>query len=129
MKLINLFTAATLMSISIYSHAGDALTGDQIKELFSNKTCDIEKVDTNNENKKHLKAYTAEDGSRLLYIPWKNKTKERKWWVEGNRYCGSHPKKGDYCRDIVDAGNGAYHGLKDGEHIRTFSNFQDGNQL
>jgi len=129
MKLINLIAAATLMSISIHSYAGDTLTGDQIKELFSNKTCDIEKVDTNNKKKKYLKAFTAADGSRLLYIPWKDKTSERKWWIEDNKYCGSHPKRGDYCRDIVDAGNGAYHALNKGEHLRTFSNFSDGNQL
>ena len=129
MKIINLIAATALMSISIHSYAGDTLTGDQIKEIVSNKTCDIEKVDTNNKKKKYLKAFAAADGSRLLYIPWKDKTSERKWWVEGNKYCGSHPKRGDYCRDIVDAGNGVYHALNEGEHLRTFSNCRDGNQL
>jgi len=109
--------------------AGEVLTGDQIKALFSNKTVDIVKVDTSNENKKYLSAYTAEDGTRQLYIPWKDKTSERTWWVEDNQYCGSHPKKGDYCREIRDAGNGEYHAYGDGEHLRTFKNFRAGNQL
>ena len=117
------------MALSSTSFAGDALTGEQIKKLFSNKTVDIVKVDESKEKKKYLSAYTAEDGSRLVYLPWKDKTSERKWWVEGNKYCGSHPKRGDYCREIKDAGNGEYHAYSDGEHIRTIKNFRDGNQL
>jgi len=117
------------MAISTFSFAADALTGEKIKELFSNKTADIVKVDTNNENKKYLSAYTAGDGSRAVYIPWKDKTSERTWWIEGNKYCGSHPRKGDYCRVIKDAGNGEYHAYNDEEHVRTFKNFRDGNQL
>ena len=93
------------------------------------KTVDIEKTDTDNKKKKYLSAYTASDGSRILFIPWKDKKSERKWWVDGDKYCGSHPKRGDYCRDIVDAGDGTYHGLDNGKHLRTFSNFRDGNQL
>ena len=127
MKLINLFTAAILMSISIHSYAGGTLTGDQIKELFSNKTYDIEKVDVN--KNKNLSAFTASDGKRIVYVPWKDKHSKRKWWVDGNKICGSHPKKESTCRNIVDAGNGVYHILDDGEHLRTFSNFRDGNHL
>jgi len=129
MKLSMFFGALIGMTLSATSLAGDALTGEQIKELFSNKTADIEKIDASSEKKKNLSAYTAEDGSRVLYIPWKDKTSKRKWWVEDNKYCGSHPKKGDYCREIKDAGNGEYHAFNDGEHVRTFKNFRDGNQL
>jgi len=129
MKLRNLVAAVVLMGIQTHSYAENSLTGVQIKELFANKTCDIEKVNVNNEKKRYLNAYTAEDGVRLVYIPWKNKTSERRWWVEDNKYCGSYPDKKGYCRTIVDAGNGVYHAIDNGEHIRTFSNFRDGNQL
>jgi len=117
------------MVLSVTSFAGEVLTDDQIKTLFSNKTVDIEKMDVSNEKKKYLTAYTAEDGTRLLYIPWKDKTSERKWWVEDNQYCGSHPKRGDYCRVIKDGENGEYHAYNDGEHVRTFKNFRNGNKL
>lgn len=129
MKKIFLATAVLFFTISTNVFSGEKLNGEQIKNLFSDKTVDIEKVDTDNKKKKYLSAYTASDGSRILYIPWKDKKSERKWWVDGDRYCGSHPKRGDYCRDIVDAGNGSYHAFDDGKHLRTFSNFRDGNQL
>ena len=121
--------ALAIMSTTLSSHAGDLLTGDQIKELFSNKTCDIEKVDVNNEDKKYLKAFTSADGKRLVYIPWKDKKSKRKWWVEGDKFCASHPKWDGFCRNIMDAGNGVYHSLDNGTHLRTLSNCRDGNQL
>ena len=129
MKRVLLATAVLVFSISTNVFSGEKLNGEQIKSLFSDKTVDIEKVDTDNKKKKYLSAYTASDGSRILYIPWKNKKSERKWWVDGDRYCGSHPKRGDYCRDIVDAGDGTYHALDGDKHLRTFSNFREGNQL
>lgn len=129
MKSKYLLATLPLIFTTMHSYAGDLLTGTQIKELFSNKTCDIEKVDAKKEKKKYLKAYTSADGKRLVYLPWKDKTSERKWWVEGDRFCGSHPKNGDYCRDILDAGDGVYHALDNGKHLRTLSKFRDGNQL
>ena len=104
LKYLVIVLACSLTPLS--SYAGEQLTGDQIREIFSDKTCDIEKADTSNKKKKYLSAYTAADGSRILYIPWKDKKSERKWWVDNGRYCGSHPTKGDYCRDIIDVGDG-----------------------
>jgi hypothetical protein len=129
MKTILSATAVLFFTLSSHVFSGDKLDGEQIKTLFSDKTVDIEKVDVDKKKKKYLSAYTSADGSRILYIPWKNKKSERKWWVEGDQYCGSHPKNGDYCRDIVSAGDGTYHALVNGKHLRTFSNFRDGNQL
>ena len=129
MKLKSAILIAIAMTTSTTVYAGKLLTGDEIRELFSNKTCDIENVKVLHQDQKHLQAYTAADGSRLLYIPWKNKTSESKWWVDGDKYCVSSPKKGDYCKEIMDAGNGVYHGLDNGRQVRTFSNFRDGNQL
>ena len=129
MKLILVMATLFGISISATSFAGDSLTGEQIKELFSNKTCDIEKVDVDNEKKKYLSAYTSADGKRLVDIPWKNKISKRKWWIKEDRFCASHPKHGDYCREIVNVGDGVYHALGNGKHLRTLSNFRDGNQL
>jgi len=78
---------------------------------------------------KHLKGYDNEGGKHFVYIPWKDKTSERKWWVEGNKHCISHPKRGDNCKTLKNVGGGVYHGFSDGEHTHTLSNFRDGNQL
>lgn len=127
MKIQSLIIAATLSLMSFSSIASDKLTGDQIRALFSDKTYDIEKVDVDKKN--HLSAFTSSGGKRIVYIPWKDKHSKRKWWVEGNKICSSHPKRDDYCREIVDAGNGVYHSLENGKHLSTVSNFRDGNQL
>lgn len=127
MKMKTLVVALSLLCVSLPGFAEEFLSGEQIKTLLSNKTSEIEKVDKDSKN--HLKAYTAKDGSRLLYIPWKDKTVERKWWVEDNKLCGSHPKTGDYCRDVKSVGNGVYHVFSNGKHLRTFKNLKEGNQL
>lgn len=105
--------------------ASEELTADEIKALFTNKTFDIHNVKTD----KKLKGYDSEDGMHLVYIPWKDKTSERKWWQKGNMHCTSHPKRGDNCKTMKHVGNGVYHGYSDGEHTHTLSNFRDGNQL
>lgn len=124
----SLIMTVTLSFMSFSALSGEKLTGDQIKTLFSNKTYDIEKVDV--DKNKHLKAYTASDGKRIVYVPWKDIHSKRKWWVEGDKICSTHPKRDDYCREIVDVGNGVYHSFDDdGKHRSTVSNFRDGNQL
>ena len=105
--------------------AGEALSADDIKTLFTNKTFDIHNVAKD----KNLKGYDSDDGKHLVYIPWKDKTSERKWWIEGNKHCTSHPKRGDNCKLIKPVGDGVYHGISNGEHTHTLSNFRDGNQL
>lgn len=129
MKVKVLVTAVAIAMGSSAASAGEMMTGEQIKAFFSDKTCDIEKVDVSNSNKKHLSAYWAADGTRLVYIPWKSKTSKRKWWVDGDKICGSHPKQDDYCRNLMDMGDGTYHSIGDGEHLRTLSNCREGNQL
>ena len=105
--------------------ASEALSADDVKALFTNKTFDIHNVAKD----KNLKGYDSEDGEHLVYIPWKDKTSERKWWLEGNMHCTSHPKRGDNCKLIQHVGDGVYHGISDGEHTHTLSNFREGNQL
>ena len=105
--------------------ASKELSADEIKALFTNKTFDIHSVAKN----KNLKGYDSEDGTHLVYIPWKDKTSKRKWWIEGNKHCTSHPKRGNNCKVIKHMGDGVYHGISDGEHSHTLSNFRDGNQL
>jgi hypothetical protein len=105
--------------------ASEALNADDVKALFSNKTFDIHNVVKD----KNLSGYDSDDGQHLVYIPWKDKVSKRKWWLEGNKHCTSHPKQGDNCKLIKPAGDGVYHGISDGEHTHTLSNFRDGNQL
>lgn len=105
--------------------ANEALSAEEVKALFTNKTFDIHNV----EKDKNLRGYDSDDGQHLVYIPWKDKTSARKWWVEGNMHCTSHPKRGDSCKTLTPNGNGVYHGITDGKHTHTLSNFRNGNQL
>ena len=105
--------------------ASEALSADEVKTLFTNKTFDIHNVAKD----KNLKGYDSDDGQHLVYIPWKDKISERKWWIKGNMHCTSHPKRGDNCKLIKPVGDGVYHGISDAEHTHTLSNFRKGNQL
>jgi hypothetical protein len=105
--------------------ASKDLSADEVKALFTNKTFDVHNVAKG----KDLKGYDSDDGTHLIYIPWKDKISKRKWWVEDNKHCTSHPKRGDNCKVMRDMGDGIYHGISDGEHTHTLSNFRDGNQL
>ena len=105
--------------------AGEALTAEQVKALFTNKTFDVHNVAKD----KNLQVHDADGGNHYVYIPWKDKTKQREWWIEGNKHCTSHPKRGNACKVVLDMGDGTYKGMTDGEHTHTLSNFRDGNQL
>ena len=120
---LNLLRALSIFSFS--ATAGETLSGDQIKSLFDNKTFEIHNL----EKGKKLQGYAASDGSFMVYIPWKDKTSKRKWWVEGDKHCTSHPKRGDTCKVIKKHAEGEYHGYVNGTHTRTLTNFRDGNQL
>ena len=127
MKIQSLIIATMLSLMSFLSIAGEKLTGDQIKALFSERTYDIEKVGVNKNY--HLSAYTSFNGKYIVYIPWKDKQSKRKWWVEGNMFCANHPKRDDFCLEIMLVSDGVYHSLESGKHRSTLSNFRDGNQL
>ena len=118
-----IFTSLIFFSNTLL--AADPLTGDEIKALFTNKTFDVR----NEAKQKDLKGYDNADGEHYIYVPWKDKTFERKWWVEDNKHCTSHPKRGDSCKVMKPVGDGVYHGITDGEHTHTLKNFREGNQL
>ena len=105
--------------------ASEPLSAEDVKTLFTNKTFDIHYVN----NDKNLKGFDSAEGKHLIYKPWKDKTLERKWWLEGNKHCTSHPMKGDSCKIIISIGDGVYHGVTKGKHTHTLSGFRDGNQL
>ena len=105
--------------------ASEPLNANDVKALFSNKTFDIHNV----VNDKNLNGFDSADGKHLVYIPWKDKISKRKWWLEENKHCTSHPKRGDSCKVIINIGEGVYHGVTEGKHTHTLSNFRDGNQL
>ena len=107
------------------ANAGEYLSGDEIKSLFSNKTFDIYTV----KKGKNLSAYDSPDGEHVVHIPWKGKISHRKWWVEENKHCTSHPKRADRCKDMKSIGEGKYEGYHNGDHVVTLSNFRDGNHI
>jgi hypothetical protein len=121
-KLLPLITFSLMAGVS---HADEYLTADQIKALITNKTFDVHNVVKD----KHLNVYDDKNGNHYVYIPWKDKTKTREWWIEDNKHCTSHPKRGNSCKLLKDMGDGNYKGITNGEHTHTLSNFRDGNQL
>lgn len=121
-KIILLLFAALSVNAA---NADEFLTADQIKSLFTNKTFDIHNVVKD----KRLQGYDDGNGDHYVYIPWKDKTSKRKWWIEGNKHCTSHPKRGDSCKQMKDMGDGSYKGITNGEHTHTLNNFRDGNQI
>jgi hypothetical protein len=122
---LSLALPMAVMSFSGPANAADELTAEEVKALFSDKTFDIHNV----QKDKDLQAYDSPDGQHKVYIPWKDKLSERKWWIEDNMHCTSHPKRGDSCKVIKQAGDGVYQGYTDGVHTHTLSNFRAGNQL
>jgi hypothetical protein len=105
--------------------ASEPLSADDVKALFTNKTFDIHNVDKD----KKLKGFDSAGGDHLDYISYKDKTSKRKWWLEGNKHCTSHPKLHDNCKNIINIGKGVYHGITKGKHTHILSNFREGNQL
>ena len=116
---------STFIMLANTAFAGDTLTGAEITALFTNKTFDVR----NEAKGKDLQAYDNADGEHYMYVPWKDKIFERTWWVENNKHCTSHPKRGDSCKVMKPVGGGVYHGITDGTHTHTLKNFRDGNQL
>ena len=101
---------------------GEFLAADDVKALFTNKTFDINVVARD----MNLQGYDSAEGEHLVYVPGKDKTVKRTWWQEGNKHCVGHPKYGDKCKLIKPVGNGVYHGITDGKHTHTLSNFREG---
>ena len=104
------------------ANADEFLTEAEIKTLFSNHSFDVR----NEAKGKDLKAFDDDAGNHYIYIPWKDKTSDRTWWTEGNTHCTSHPKRGNSCKKMKKMGDGVYHGITDGEHSHTLSNFRPG---
>ena len=114
--------ASILFSFTHIATADEFLNAEQVKNLFTNKTFDIHNI----ANDKNLQGFDSEDGKHLVYIPHKDKTSKRKWWLDENKHCTSHPKRGDSCKLIKMVSEGVYHGITDGKHSHTLSNFRDG---
>ena len=123
MRLASVLFVSLFLSTGAMAQDGTPLTGDQIKELYIGKTFSIKNLETG----KELQAYTPDESEYLVHIHWKDKISKRKWWLEGDKRCRSHPKRGDACVTITDVGGGTYHAYNDdGEHTRILTNFVDG---
>lgn len=120
-----LMSVVLLISMLSPVSADEFLSEAQIKELFTNKSFDVHNVTKG----KDLQGYANADGEHYIYIPWKDKISERKWWTDGAMHCTSHPKRGDNCKKMKPVGEGVYHGFSNGEHTHTLSNFRDGRHL
>ena len=121
MKKVLLIVLSSFM-LTNTAFAEDFLTEDEIKTLFTNHSFDVR----NEAKGKDLKGFDNDEGQHFIYVPNKDKTLKRKWWTDGATHCTSHPKRGDSCKKMKRMGDGVYHGISDGEHTHTLSNFREG---
>jgi len=99
------------------------LSEDEIKTLFTNNSWDVR----NEVKGRDFYGFANDEGEHFIHNPRKEKTyRTRKWWTEGATHCTSHPKRGDNCKKMKKMGDGVYHGISDGEHTHTLSNFRAG---
>jgi len=121
-KILMLVIAFSTSLLANSVAAGEALSADQVRALFTGKT-----FDGYNENKgKKFRVYSNVDGTMLHQNA--KRTKEADWKVESDgQHCGLLKRK--VCGKIVPVGDGVYHKIKNGEHTHTLKNFVEGNQL
>ena len=120
---IMLFTLISSFTLMNTAFAEDFLTEDAIKTLFTNHSFDV----INEVKGKDYKIFDNDKGQHFVHNPRKKKTfKVRKWWTDGATHCTSHPKRGDNCKKMKEMGDGVYHGISDGKHTHTLSNFRPG---
>ena len=104
------------------ANADEFMTEAEIKTLFSGQSWDVHNVAKD----KDVEGYATADGQHNIYIPWKDKVSERKWWTDGATHCTSHPRRGDNCKKMKHMGEGVYHGFSDGELTHILKNFSKG---
>ena len=108
--------------------AGDYMSADEVKALFTGKTFDGVYLPKD----KNFKAYEAPDGSHIVVNSRGKKSSGRQWSVnDKGQHCTTSKKwKEPRCTFVKDAGNGEYYKINNaGKHTHTLSNFRDGNQL
>jgi len=118
MKNIVIATCIALTPLSI--HAGDFLSGDQIKETFSGKIVIWERMIKS----KSGKTYLSYDGS-AAGVSNGNK-RDGKWHVDGNKWCVSWGS----CLAIESDGNGGYYKVKgSSKRVVHMTKIEDGNTI
>lgn len=83
-----LYVALLAFAITTPANAEETLTGEQIKQLLSDK-----KGKCKGKNKVQME-WTA-DGKTDGFVPGKGWSDKGKWWIEGNAYCRKWERWGD----------------------------------
>lgn len=125
---IQLMLISLLVILGMPLEAGESLTGEEIKQLFYNKT--FEGIHL--KNGWTFRNHAAPDGRcEVLFIGGKRagQTRTYRWFVKDNMHCCDTGRR-HICGTITDEGNGVYHKHRNGKkHIQTFMNFVSGPQL
>ena len=121
-----IFVCAVLLASPNAVLAEEKLSGEQIKQLYSDKTFEGHSI----EREKSYRAYSSVDGTLKVLTP-KGKSKTRYWWVDDqDRHCVSKKKGAEgKCAEVFSIGYGIYKKIRDGEYVHSMKNFVDGNQL
>ncbi len=109
------------------AHAGDYLSGDEIKSTFSGKTG----IGQHIKKDQGVKSYFAGDGAFKSVLSG-GKTRKGTWFVEGKLLCFRiHGETKDRCRSVRKDGGGGYELIrknKKGPAIVHFESLEDGDQ-
>ncbi len=114
---------AVLFGLSV-AQAGSALSGEEVKALFANKTFS----GVNEGSLREYRAYGAPDGTLTLHYD-DGKKVTTKWRVDDQgRHCVVI-QGNERCAQVFAAGGGVYRKIANGVLTHTLRNFADGNKL
>ena len=117
-----------LLIVSSNVIASEYMSADNIKILFTNKSYDAHKVVKDKYfemSNKPLEVSNSNRGGLYIYNPEKDRDHTGTWWLEENKYCINRPMWRATCSLIKSAGDGVYHGVSEGKHTYTYSDFAD----
>ncbi len=122
-RMIAILWVATLFGLSP-AQADSALSGEEVKALFANKTF----RGTNEGSLREYRAYAAPDGTLTLHYD-DGKKLITKWRVDDQgRHCVV-VQGNENCAQVFVAGGGVYRKIAHGVLTHTLRNFADGNKL
>jgi hypothetical protein len=102
---------------------GQALTGSEIQQLFTDKSFTLIGMKSGNE----LIVYADSEYCTMRYAN-ASRRKTVRWYIEGDRHCCLKDGKA-VCGEIRAMGGGRYHKVSAGRHTHTMREFVEGNRL
>jgi len=124
-KVTLLSTLAVVGFFSVPALAGTPLSGEQIKQLVSGNTVDIQSKGID------YKTYYAPDGATTTRNESNGKIYKAKHWrvSDSGDICSQSPGKEESCGQVVDNGDGTYNRLDNGSPRGVWKKIYPGNTI